>query len=97
MNSIPYGWIMAGYVGGVLFSFYGLLALGLLLDEKYPHLINRKWKRVLWLLSCLILLPIPTFLLLLGFSTLAREVKKFLSWSEDETDEDICKGEKRED
>lgn len=91
MKDIPYGLIITGYFGAVLFSFFALIALALLLDEKYPRFINRKWKRVLWLLSCPMLLPIPVFFLLWGFSSLACEIKKFLSW-DDEDETNIGKG-----
>ena len=69
------------------FAGYGLMILGSLfvltsltgdLEQKSPWLTDRKWKRVVWLLSCLV--GIPLIITTVKFpSLLLNELKEFLS------------------
>lgn len=78
MKHISYGWMIAGYIAMVLFSFLFLTAFGPELAEKHPQLMDKGWKRVLWLLSCLLF--IPYIVIMAGFpSFLIGELRKFLS------------------
>lgn len=85
MRHLPYGWIIAAYLALVLFSFLYLTSLALELKEKHPWLIDRRWKRILWLLSCLLF--IPYLVTMAGFPRFViEEVRKFLSGGKDLTE-----------
>ncbi len=78
MKRLSFGWIVAGYSAMVLVSFLFLTSMTAQLEEKYPWLMDKGWKRILWLLSCLMF--IPYLVLMAGFpSFLIEELKKFLS------------------
>ncbi|MDA8090279.1 MAG: hypothetical protein M0Z61_08690 [Nitrospiraceae bacterium] len=84
MKNLPWGWIITGYIFFVFLAFFWvLMGFSQLLCEKYPRLINRKWKRVLWLLSCFLLIPLPASLLGV-YSFISEEIKDFINWDEDE-------------
>lgn len=73
MRHLPYGWIIAGYLAIVLFSFLCLTSL-----EPGQGLIDKRWKRIRWLLSCLLF--IPYLITMAGFPRFViGEVRKFLS------------------
>lgn len=77
MRHLLYGLAVYGYLGAVYFSLSMLPAVSGKLEERHPGLIDKRWKRVFWLASCLILLPY--LLLAEGPSFAAEEVRWFLS------------------
>ena len=78
MKNLPYGWIIFAYLAMVIFSFLYLTGLSLEPEEKHPKLIDKKWKRVLWLISCALF--VPYLLTLAGLpSFLIEEIRKFIS------------------
>ena len=82
MKHLPYGWIIAGYLAIVLFSFLFLTSMTAELEEKHPRFMDKRWKRILWLLSCL--LSIPYFVLMAGLPAfLTKEAKRFLFQKKD--------------
>jgi hypothetical protein len=66
------------YLSWVLASFFILPRLTEDLRSKCPSLMDKRWKRILWLLSCLLLIPI--FLIPL---TALDAVKEFISGEEE--------------
>jgi len=67
-----------GYPFWVMVSFFILSRMSEDMKEKCPSLIDKRWKRVLWLLSCLLFIP----LLLIPISVLGA-VKEFITGEED--------------
>lgn len=92
MKDILYGFIIMAYVVFVLASFAWLAGpIEDVFRERYPKLIDKKWKRILWLLSCFIFMPFSASLLWL-YSIIADDVKRFISRDEGDkgkTDENI--------
>lgn len=79
------------YVGSLLYlslstlSFYGLTILQREFREKRPYLIDQRWKRILWLASCLLFLPILISVmkaLLFFFRIFYTEIRRFLAGEE---------------
>ena len=78
--------IVIAYVIFVLASLAWLLGpIEDVFEERYPKLIEGRWKRILWLLSCLLFIPFPASLLWL-YSIIADDVKRFISRGTDEED-----------
>ncbi|MDA8091928.1 MAG: hypothetical protein M0Z52_12290 [Actinomycetota bacterium] len=93
MKHLSFGWIIAGYFAMVIFSFLYLTGLQFVIEEKHPRLIDKRWKRILWLMSCLLF--IPYLITMAGFpSYLVREGRRFLSQNQKE---DKKKQDKKED
>jgi hypothetical protein len=59
------------YLGWVLISFLILLPLSEEIKERHPSFMDKYWKRVLWVLSCLIFFPL--FFTLIFVIELVRE------------------------
>jgi hypothetical protein len=51
-------------------------------ELKHPSLIDRKWKRVLWLASCLVFIPVVIMIIKIPFFVI-DEVKKFIKGRKD--------------
>ena len=85
MKHLPYGWMIAGYIAMVIFSFLLLVGLAMDFEQKHPSLINKKWKKVLWLLSCLFFIPYLVFIS--GFPSFFKEAtKRFFSIGKENKD-----------
>jgi hypothetical protein len=70
------GLIFLAYAWIVYFSSTMLPAISERIEERYPCLIDKRWKRVIWLLSRPLLLP---YLVLAGRPSFAtEEVRWFL-------------------
>lgn len=63
--------IAAGYLLGVVLSFVALTRIEDDLKQRCPSLMDRRWKRILWLLSCLLFIPL--FLILLFVLDIVKE------------------------
>lgn len=61
------------YFGWAIISFFLLSHMEEDIRKKYPSLINKRWKRILWLLSRLFFIPI----LIIPFFAL-DSIKEFL-------------------
>jgi len=46
------------YFSLFLLSFLMLTGIVREFEQKYPLLVNRRWKRMLWLISCLLFIPL---------------------------------------
>jgi hypothetical protein len=68
--------LLLAYAGLVLMSIMVLTVIPKEF-ERMPWLVNKKWKRVLWLLSCFILLPPAVVILRLPFFVV-QEINKFI-------------------
>ena len=82
------------YVVFVLASFVWLVGnVEDVLEQEYPKLIDKKWKRLLWLISCLLF--IPYLVTMTGFPVyVIGEIRRFFSPAAKENKE---KHEKKED
>ncbi len=70
------GPIILAYVWIVYFSSTTLPAVSEGIAERHPSLIDKRWKRVIWLSNCLLLLP---YVVLAGRPSFAtEEVRWFL-------------------
>jgi len=69
------------YLMFVLLSFLFLTGLYNDFRLRRPHLIDRQWKRVLWLISCLAFIPIFIFMIVLP-SFLLSELKRVIKGDE---------------
>ena len=58
MNNLMYVLTIAWYLGMLYFSFSMLNALAMKLEENHPGLIDTRWKRILWVLSSFLLIPL---------------------------------------
>lgn len=58
MKTITIVSIIFVYFGWVMISFFLLSRMADEIKEKHPSLIDKQWKRVLWLLSSLLFIPI---------------------------------------
>jgi len=61
---------LIAYFSMVLISLLMLTGIARELEQKRPSLINKRWERILWLISCLLFIPalstavrIPSFVL----------------------------------
>ncbi|MDA8089308.1 MAG: hypothetical protein M0Z61_03665 [Nitrospiraceae bacterium] len=77
MSYLIFGWIIAVYLGLVYFSLPALPSVCMKMAERNPQLVNKRWERVLWLLSSFFFIP---YMILAGTpSFVAGEVRWFLS------------------
>lgn len=58
MKTITIVSIIIIYLGWALITFFLLSRMEEDIRKKWPSLIDKRWKRVLWLLSCLLFIPI---------------------------------------
>lgn len=70
------------YFSLFLLSFLMLTGIVREFEQKYPLLVNRKWKRMLWLISCLLFIPLFIVWVKLPFFIL-DEIKTFLGGRND--------------
>ncbi|MDA8170660.1 MAG: hypothetical protein M0Z48_02380 [Nitrospiraceae bacterium] len=77
MKHLLYGLMTAVYLWNVYFSLSMLPAMSEKLEERHPRLIDKRWKRVIWLGSSLLL--IPYLVLAEPPAFVAEEVRWFLS------------------
>jgi len=68
--------------GSLIYALTILLSVYILTDvpeelEHNPGLINRKWKRALWVMGCLVFLPI-LIVASRGPRSICREIKEFI-------------------
>ena len=78
MKHFQWGWGIGLYLGLVFMSFLYLTGMVLDYELHHPPLVNKKWKRVLWLLSCLLFIPLVVFMAgLPGY--IVSELKRFFS------------------
>ncbi|MEW6481578.1 MAG: hypothetical protein AB1397_00985 [bacterium] len=67
--------IVIGYLGWVIISFFMLNRMADEIRLKAPSLIDKRWKRILWVLSCFLFVPI-----VVGIPYFAIDaVKEFIS------------------
>ncbi len=78
MRHFPYIDATMAYLGAVLMSFLLLTTMAGIFEEKYPSVMNKRWKKKLWLASCLLFIPILFFVALFP-SFVIGEFKKFLA------------------
>ena len=77
MNNLACALLIAGYLGLLYFSIATLNAISEKVEEKHPRLIDKRWKRVIWLLSCF---PLASLLVMVETpSFIIEEVRWFLS------------------
>ncbi len=69
--------LLSFYVPLVFISLFMLIPVGNELRLRHPSLSDRKWKRILWLLSCLILLPMVMLIASVPLY-LGNELKRFI-------------------
>lgn len=81
MNNIVLLLTLAGYLGMVYFSLSMLGALAMKLEADHPGLIDKRWKRVLWILSSFLL--IPHLILMEPPAFILEEIRWFLNGRKD--------------
>ena len=72
---------------GLLFAYAGLVLMSIMVltvipkeFERTPWLVNKKWKRILWVLSCFIMLPLVVVILRIPYFVV-QEIKRFIRGS----------------
>lgn len=70
------------YFSMFLLSFLMLTSIVSECEQKYPSLVNRWWKRMLWLINCLFFIPLC--IVFINFpSFILGEIKTFFEGSND--------------
>lgn len=70
------------YFSMFLLSFLMLTDIIREFEQKYPSLVNRRWKRMLWLISCLLFIPLVIVWVKFPFFIL-DEIRAFLGgWND---------------
>jgi hypothetical protein len=76
-----FGYLIFFYLMFVLLSFLVLTGLYDDFRRRMPYMADKRWKRILWLTSCLAFIPLIIFLVQLPFFVLG-EMKRFIKGSE---------------
>ncbi len=93
MRHFPYIDVTIAYLSAVLMSFLLLTTMAGIFEEKYPSVMDKRWKKKLWLASCFLFIPVLFFLALFP-SFIIGEFRKFLADGKDKERKEGSNGKK---